>query len=112
MAEPIVQGTPANSATARRHSSLSASGELHHPALQDLDPSTKYLFYTPHTITGLVIGEIQGLQTCSKLLLGCSPPSSLVQGLPPWCTSAKPCTQSQARVGTLHPQTTTCEAAC
>lgn len=26
-----------------------------HPALQDLDPSTKF-FYTPHTITGLAIG--------------------------------------------------------
>ena len=111
MADPIVQGTPANSSIARRHSSLSTSGELQHPALQDLAPSTKYLFYTPHTITGLVIGEFWGLKNCSKLLMGCSA-SSLVQGLPPWCTSAKPCTQSQARDGTLHPQTTTCAAAC
>ena len=111
MADPIVQGTPASSATARRRSSLSTSGELRHPALQDLDPSTKYLFYTPHTITGLVIGEFPGLQVCSKILMGCSTPS-LVQGLPPWCTSAKPCMQSQARVGTLPLQTTMCAAAC
>lgn len=29
-----------------------------HPALEELDPATKFL-YTPHTITGLLIGKLQ-----------------------------------------------------
>ena len=35
--------------------SLSATAE-DHPALKDLDPSTKFL-YTPHTLSGLLLGE-------------------------------------------------------
>jgi hypothetical protein len=36
--------------------SRKASRELLHPALEDLDPSTKFL-YTPHTVSGLVTGN-------------------------------------------------------
>jgi hypothetical protein len=32
------------------------SQQFAHPALQDLDPATKFL-YTPHTITALIVGE-------------------------------------------------------
>lgn len=39
----------------RRTTSRQSSRELLHPALEDLDPSTRFL-YTPHTITGLLIG--------------------------------------------------------
>ena len=32
------------------------SQDVVHPALEDIDPSTKFL-YTPHTVTGLLLGE-------------------------------------------------------
>ena len=35
----------------------STSGQSVHPALQDIDPSTRF-FYTPHTLTGLSLGEL------------------------------------------------------
>jgi len=37
----------------RRISSFSSDAV--HPALQDIDPTTRF-FYTPHTITGLILG--------------------------------------------------------
>jgi hypothetical protein len=49
-----------------------ASGELVHPALEDIDPSTRFL-YTPHTITGLVIGA----RTAFTKLVCCSMPPYL-----------------------------------
>ena len=41
----------------RRHSaSRQHSQDLVYPALEDSDPSTKFLF-TPHTVTGLLLGD-------------------------------------------------------
>ena len=42
----------------RRHSaSRQHSQDLVYPALEDIDPSTKFLF-TPHTVTGLLLGNV------------------------------------------------------
>jgi len=58
-----------------------ASGELVHPALEDIDPSTRFL-YTPHTITGLVIGA----RTAFTALGCCSMPRTcLAHCLCPRC---------------------------
>jgi len=58
-----------------------ASGELVHPALEDIDPSTRFL-YTPHTITGLVIGA----RTAFTALVCCSMPRTcLARCLCPRC---------------------------
>ena len=60
-----------NTVRKRRTASRQASRELLHPALEDLDPSTKFL-YTPHTITGLLIGKSgqgRGLQRRGPLLI-------------------------------------------
>ena len=40
----------------RISASRQPSQDVVHPALEDIDPSTKFL-YTPHTVTGLLLGE-------------------------------------------------------
>lgn len=50
----------------RRTTSRQTSRELLHPALEDIDPSTKFL-YTPHTISGLLIGLVILIYTSRAL---------------------------------------------
>ena len=51
--EPIdrVDAGPSRRSSASRQ----PSQDILHPALEDIDPSTKFL-YTPHTVTGLLLG--------------------------------------------------------
>ena len=42
----------------RTSASRQPSQDILHPALEDIDPSTKFL-YTPHTVTGLLLGAIR-----------------------------------------------------
>ncbi len=39
----------------RSSASRQPSQDILHPALEDIDPATKFL-YTPHTVTGLLLG--------------------------------------------------------
>lgn len=39
----------------RSSASRQPSQDIVHPALEDIDPTTKFL-YTPHTVTGLLFG--------------------------------------------------------
>ena len=64
-----------------------------HPALQDLDPSTKFIFYTPHTITGLIIGTKLGLHGSYALRHRHSTEGS--------CASRRVCTRALQRRDTL-----------
>ena len=50
-----VTGPSGREPPSRRVSTLS-NGAVH-PALQDIDPATR-IFYTPHTITGLILGRV------------------------------------------------------